>query len=241
MKKVLKKTFAVLLMLALIVLAVWVSRHPQEKKVRELSILLCDSTVRRYVSTEELRHLLSKQGLIPVGKLEDEISCHAIEECLLTHDMVRSAECHKSPFGKVYVHIEQRQPMLLVNGMDGCYYVDTDAKPMPIRSSIDADVPLFKGSISKRDATEEYYEFAQWLTKDRYWKERIKEIQVRSPRDIVLKQEDLSAKIIMGDLTNYQQKLNKLEKLYTKGFHKIGYKSYKELDLRFAGQVIGRN
>jgi len=34
--------------------------------------------------------------------------------------------------------------------------------------------------------------------------------------------------------------MDRLQKLYTKGFDKIGYTDYREYDLRFDGQVVGR-
>jgi hypothetical protein len=55
-----------------------------------------------------------------------------------------------------------------------------------------------------------------------------------------LKQEGIDAKIILGSLDGYVEKLSKLQKLYTKGFDKIGYPECKEYDLRFEGQVVSR-
>jgi hypothetical protein len=50
----------------------------------------------------------------------------------------------------------------------------------------------------------------------------------------------MTATIVLGELKGYKRKLNKLQKLYTKGFDQMGYKPYKEYDLRFEGQVVGR-
>ena len=46
--------------------------------------------------------------------------------------------------------------------------------------------------------------------------------------------------IILGELDGYEDKMQRLQKLYTKGFDKIGYDNYREYDLRFDGQVVGR-
>jgi cell division protein FtsQ len=110
---------------------------------------------------------------------------------------------------------------------------------MPVRKQMDVDVPVFKGAISHRAATEEYFEFAEWLNKNRYWKERICGISVLNPKHLVLNQ-DGNAKILLGELNGYSEKLNKLQKLYTRGFDKIGYPDVREYDLRFDGQVVSR-
>ena len=123
---------------------------------------------------------------------------------------------------------------------DGNYYVDTDRRVMPVRSTIHVQVPVFKGAVSQRAATEEYYDFVQWLNSDRYWQERITQIHVRNPKHIVLTQREVEGTIVLGELKDYQEKMARLRKLYVKGFDEIGYTPYKEYDLRFAGQVVGR-
>ena len=47
-------------------------------------------------------------------------------------------------------------------------------------------------------------------------------------------------KIILGDLSQYEQKLDKLQKVYTKEADYMNDKNYREFDLRYKGQVIGR-
>ena len=61
-----------------------------------------------------------------------------------------------------------------------------------------------------------------------------------NPACLVLLQENDSAKILLGELDGYENKLAKLHTLYTKGFERIGYPKYREYDLRFAKQVVGR-
>jgi cell division protein FtsQ len=111
---------------------------------------------------------------------------------------------------------------------------------MPVRQSIEVNVPVFKGAVGKRAASEEYYDFAQWLVRNRYWNTRIKHVHVHSPKYLVLAQRDAMGDIILGELDGYEDKMQRLQKLYTKGFDKIGYDNYREYDLRFDGQVVGR-
>ena len=184
--------------------------------------------------------MLQREGLVPKGLSMEEISCQAIEDCLMKHDMVRTAECFKLVNGGVCVRVTQRVPALYVMSNEGAYYVDTDREIMPVCKTIDVDVPRFKGAVGKRAATEEYFDFALWLTKNRYWKSRIQDVQVVNPKHLVLHQKDDRGKIILGDLSQYEHKLDKLQKLYTKGLEYIDYQNYREYDLRYQGQVIGR-
>jgi cell division protein FtsQ len=78
------------------------------------------------------------------------------------------------------------------------------------------------------------------LQDNSYWGERIRDVYVRNPKLVVLSQKDYSAKIVLGKLEGYEDKLARLRSLYKKGFDVLGYPECRELDLRYAGQVVRR-
>lgn len=239
-KKMLVLACAILLSIGTWVVGAWASKQPTDAVCQRLEILLCDSAQHQFVSVDELQRTLQRRALLPVGKRWDEVSCQEIEQCLLQHDMIRTAECYKTSTGDVCVRLTQRVPMLYITTAEGSYYVDTDRRVMPVRSSIEVSVPIFKGNVSQRAATEEYFDFVCWLQDDSYWSQRITQVHVRNPKQHVLKQRHVEGDILLGELQGYEQKMERLRKLYVKGFDKIGYKSYKEYDLRYQGQVVGR-
>lgn len=225
---------------AVVVGGAWCSAQNDDSPCQVVDIVVNDSLQRQFVDADELEMFLKKNGYFPKGKIMSAVNCHAMEQCLLKHDMVRTASCYKSPFQTVYIRVTQRIPMLSVVSDNGCYYVDTDRRVMPAREKIQVEVPVFKGNVSSRAAVEEYFDFVEWLNDNHYWRALIKEVQVKNPKHLVLNQNGHSAKIILGPLDNYENKLNKLKKLYTKGLDQIGYPDYREYDLRFDGQVVGR-
>lgn len=225
---------------AVVVGGAWCSAQNDDSPCQLVVIVVNDSLQRQFVDADELEMFLKKNGYFPKGKIMSAVNCHAMEQCLLKHDMVRTVSCYKSPFQTVYIRVTQRIPMLSVVSDNGCYYVDTDRRLMPAREKIQVEVPVFKGNVSQRAATEEYFDFVEWLNDNHYWRALIKEVQVKNPKHLVLNQNGHSAKIILGPLDNYENKLNKLKKLYTKGLDQIGYPDYREYDLRFDGQVVGR-
>ena len=225
---------------AVVVGGAWCSAQNDDSPCQVVDIVVNDSLQRQFVDADALELFLQRNGYFPAGKRMSEVDCHAMEQCLLKHDMVRTASCYKSPFQTVYIRVTQRIPMLSVVSDNGCYYVDTDRKVMSIPERKEIEVPVFKGNVSQRAATEEYFDFVVWLSDSRYWKSRIHDIHVSNPKSLVLKQEGHDAKILLGALDGYADKLDKLQKLYTKGFDEIGYPECREYDLRFEGQVISR-
>ena len=231
---------AALLSVGTLVVGAWSSEQSSPMECQCLDIQICDSAEHQFVSVDELRRTLHRNGVAPVGKDLSEVSCQTIEDILLQHSMIRTAECYKLSTGVMCVDVTQRVPMLQVITADGSYFVDTDRKVMPVRSTINVDVPVLKGNVNQQAATEEYYDFVEWLKNNRYWKNRITGIHVRNSEYVVLSQREVQGNIILGELDGYEEKMARLRKLYTDGLDEIGYKPYKEYDLRFDGQVIGR-
>ena len=192
------------------------------------------------MSCAELENLLVRQGLYPVGQTLHDVCTQEIEDAITAHPMVRKAQCYTTPFGTVEVRLTQRVPIMRVVTEGESYFVDADRLQMPIRESVTTPVLLAVGAINPRMACHELADMALWIKHEAYWSERIASIHVTNPRYVYLVQKPDETKIILGDLTNYKGKLRKLHRLYTKGFEQIGWRTYKEIDLRYRGQVIGR-
>lgn len=237
---ILLSVLATIGVILIVTMGVWAAQQTSCDACRNLCITIADSTQRQFITEENIRTYLNRKGLAIQDKPINEISCAAIEECLLQHDLIRTAQCYKSPYNDVYIEVTQRVPVLYVVANDGCYYVDSDCKIMPLRASVKVNVLTLEGSVSRRAAQEEFFDFTMWLMHEDYWSTRISRVQVENPHRIVLCQRDNAAHILLGSLDNYRQKMDKLKKLYTHGFDIIGYPSYSEYDLRFAGQVVGR-
>lgn len=239
--KIIAALSAVALSIAILVAGSWASHQPSKQQCAWLEIEIVDSTQRCFVDVKELQNLIYRNGLSPVGKEMDQVSCQAIEACVSKHSMVRRAECYKLHNGGMRIRVEQRIPKLQVISTDGHYWVDEERQIMPYRPQTEVDVPIFKGNVSHSAATTEFYDFACWLSTNRYWKPRIKGVEVKHPKYVVLTQHEVDTRIVLGDLNAFEDKMKKLQKLYTKGFERLGHTpNYKEYDLRFDKQVIGR-
>lgn len=239
-KKIVLLFLALLCFVAVVAGGAWCSAQRDSSPCAEVQIAVKDSLERQFVDADELASYLRRHRLYPLGLSMESVDCQAIECCLQEHEMVRKVECYKSSFGTVFVDVTQRVPVLSVVANDGSYYVDSDRRVMPVRKQIDMDVPVFRGVVGPRAATEEYYDFVLWLRDNHYWDSRIRTIHVKHPKYLVLNQEGQKARIVLGTLDGYADKLGRLQKLYTKGLDKIGYPDYSEYDLRFEGQVVGR-
>lgn len=230
-----------MVVLAAIVIAAGVagSQRAADPVCSKIIIIIKDSTERQYVSIGELQQQLHQAGLWKIGEPLSKISCHEIEQHLLTHPMLRRAECYERANGEVKIVVAQRKPVVLIKG-DEVYYLDTERKVMPVRASVNTPVVVVSGRIGKQQAEGEIYDFVVWLQNNRFWREKIHNIRVITPKMIEAIDEEHKYTIILGSLNGAERRLKDLQKLYEEGFDKIGYPEYKQIDLQYKGQIIGR-
>jgi cell division protein FtsQ len=238
-KSVLLAVIATVCCITVLVGGVVCSRQSDVSICSHVEIVVQDSVCRQYVNSHELEAYLRAKGCYSIGKVMRDIDCHHIEQVLLDHNMIRTASCYKTTFGEVCIRVTQRVPIMCVKTQEGKYFVDTDRRIMAYCPDV-VGVPTITGAISQRAAVEEYCDFILWLKNHSYWCDRIKNIHVHNPKYIVLTQSNYSAKIVLGQLDDYVNKLARLRKLYRKGFDVLGYPDCRELDLRFTGQVVRR-
>ena len=239
-KKKIVNALVVACLAAVVVLAgIVASRRVVDPACTKITIAIKDSTERQYVSVQELQNVLRQAGLWQIGLPLSKISCHDIEQCLKAHPMIREAECHERSTGEVKVYVRQRVPLMRVEG-DEYYFVDMDRKMMPIRASVNTPMVVVSGRIGKQQAMGEMFDFVYELRRDRYWREKIHVVRVITPKMIELVDTEHNYVIVLGELTNAEERLDGLKKLYEKGFEKVGWPAYKQIDLRFANQIVGR-
>ena len=225
-----------------LITAVSISRQLDDERVcTGLCILMTDSLERQFVTPAELTRLLRTHELYPVGKRLNSISTEAIEDAVKLHPMVRRAECYPTSQGQIQVVLSQRIPLLKVVAESGTYYIDTDRKPMPIRQSVQSAVLIVSGHVGERMAREEIGDFAHWLKRNRYWSRHIRGMRIEDTKHIYLTQEPGEPVILLGELGGYERKLRKLRTFVEKGLNQLPERpQYKELDIRYKDQVIGR-
>lgn len=238
LKSVILKSLVVVGLFALLVVAVGMSRSKErEERCKELVCKIADEDERSYVSEQELFTLLKQHNAYPVGEYLHRINLQHMENIIRQHPMVRTAECYTAEDGTARIRITQRVPLLKVVTADEAYYVDTDRRKMPIRASVHDTVPVATGRVGFETASTVLADFAEWVQEEDYWRQRVRAIDVRSPKQVSIKQKGKHEDLVIGDLAGYEEKMEKAEVFYlrTASMEKPRYRT---LDLRYRGQVV---
>lgn len=215
--------------------------RPAEKECHSLRYVIEDRDARAYLTEVELTQLLHAKELYPVNRVIAPTTLHRIEKTIAQHPMVRTAQCYITPRGEMRIRITQRVPLLRVQTPIEVYYIDSDRRVMEARESVKDRVPVVTGNVGVTMASHALADFAQWLQADTYWRTRIHHVHVQNPQLVyVYLRGDNQPRVVLGALRGYESKLNKLRVFLENGLEATKDKQYREIDLRFKGQVIGR-
>lgn len=242
--RIIWKSVGISLVAALLITAVvlGVRMRPSEQPCRTITYIIEDQNERLYLTPNELNQVLVAEHIYPVGRTLDRGLIHRIEQVILHHPMVRTAECYVTPRYEVRVRLTQRVPLLRVQMPGDIYFIDTDRKVMPVRTAVTDKVLVATGAVGPQFAAHQLADFALWLQDNKYWHERVHHVHVQSPQMVyVYMKGENQPRAVLGNMTRYEQKLTKLRTFLENSPEEVQAKQYTELDLRFRGQVIGRN
>lgn len=203
-----------------------------------IRVTIADAQNLNFVSKEDVQNLLQDKSVYPIGVRLDHINTDRLENYLKGKSRIKTAECFKTPNGELNVRVTQREPILRVKGIYGDYYVDSERKMMPTSTIFTAYVPIATGYVTKELALGELGEFALFLRDHSFWNAQIEQIDVAKNGEVTLVPRVGDQLILMGTLENYQDKLDRLYALYVNGFNKIGWNKYKQITLKYEGQVV---
>jgi cell division protein FtsQ len=91
---------------------------------------------------------------------------------------------------------------------------------------------------NKKPLVSQIYEFARFVIDDDFWNAQITQVYVNGPNDIELIPRVGSQVILIGNLDDFEKKLEKLKLFYEKALPAEGWNKYKKINLKYSNQII---
>ncbi len=193
----------------------------------------------QFIDTDDIKKYVKEKGLDPTGKQIKEINTNAIEETILTNQLIKKADVFVTNNGAIKASIEVRKPILrVINNSGENYYIDNDGNKMPLSKRFTAYLPIATGNIKEDFAKADLYKFALFLQDNKFWNAQIEQIVVLSNQNIKLIPRVGDHQIVLGNLEGYEEKLEKLLAFYENGLNETGWNKYSTINLKFDKQVV---
>lgn len=239
MKKILIITGLCLLFGYIIFAYFYFGNKPKDELCTKLEIVIKDNGNEQFLKEEDIEKYINSKKLNPYGKTFGEINTQEIEEAILANKLIKKAEVFTTNSGAIKINIYERKPIVRIMANNGdSYYIDDEGMRMPLSNNHTTYVPLATGSIKEEFAKIELYKFALFLSENKFWNSQIEQIVVSSNENITLIPRVGDHQIILGELDDYEGKLDKLMAFYKNGLSQSGWNKYSVINLKYDKQVV---
>ncbi len=216
----------------------FISAEKSKVVCSDVHVVVKDSIASQFVSSGQIKNVLLNKYPALLGNSLQQVNCEEIELFLKKHEAIKECEAYYTVGGRLNILIGQRQPLLRVFSGYTSYYIDEDGFKMPLFRQHAAHVLILSGHVNKLDSLNEVIDLARFIKAEPFWNAQIEQIYVEANGEFSLAPRVGEQIIYLGSLNNYLVKMRNLYALYTKGLHPRELNNYKEINLKYEGQII---
>ncbi len=226
-----------LFLIALVVFLLSFSHHKNSTKTVRDIVIEFEEGNNLYMNYQMVNKLLIQNGKTVKNQAKSVIDLHKIEANVLVHPMVEEASVFLTIDGLLKSKIKQRTPIARVITDNKSYYVDKQAKTMPLSANHSARVMLISGNVGEEN-NKEIHLLVTTILNDDFLKKQIIGIQKTQNNEFVMSTRIGDQKIFIGKIENLNQKFKNLKSFYTKTMTDKTIDNYTAINLKYNNQVV---
>lgn len=189
-----------------------------------------------FITAETVDKLLIQNGKPLEGQRKEILVLKNLEDKLDSHAMISDADVYLTLDGVVGATVKQRKPLGRVQAQKP-FYIDENGSYMPLSTNYSARVPLIDGV--SREQIKEVYPLLNYLQQDDLLAKQVIGISRKADGNYSLTPRVLNYNITLGKIKDLQSKFANYKAFYQKAIKDNSLPNYKNIDLRFKGQVVG--
>ena len=211
-------------------------RKNADKNVKNILVEF-DAGENLFMNYEMVNKLLIQKGKTVKNERLSALDLHLLEANLLLHPMVENAALFLTVDGLLKTKVKQREPIARVISNTDSYYIDRQAKKMPLSLNHSARVVLVSGDINEEDNEQIHYLVEKILAND-FLKKQIIGIRKMKNNEFVLDTRVGDQKIKLGKIENLNEKFMNLESFFKKAAIDKTVDNYSLINLKYDNQVV---
>jgi len=244
-KSFLVKIFGFLI-LGLVILAVDVRKEKPIVEIKTEIKALPDSSF--LIEEEDILVELDRGlGFQVIGQSFKTIDLNRIESLLEKNPFIKDAEVFLDSRNRLGIQVIQRKPIVRVISRRGeQYYLDEEGIKLPLSKHFAVNIitatgeyPAFSPDfLTKDNAIHDLFKLCDEIEADPFLKSMLVQVHVNLKREFTLIPMIGDQKIIFGEIDDSMQKWKKLKVFYKEAMPFVGWRKYRNLDLRFRNQIV---
>lgn len=245
-KKVVRFAVGTLLVVIFMVALIAASRNQNNKSIKGLEVRLNDDKEYSFLQRKDIETLLLSNRNIDLAHTSiEKLDLEMMERIARTHPWVANAEIYVDNRQVLQVSITQRDPVARIFDANGnSYYMDSALHTMPVSAGyayaapVFTNVPVMRQDSSNRMLLQKIARMSNVIGRDSFWHAQTTQVEVQPDQTFVLIPLMGDQRILLGDTSRLEEKLDHLLAFYKNVSNKIGWDRYTLLDARFKGQIV---
>jgi len=214
-----------------------------------LRVIVEDSLSANFITESDVQLILERYvghqfDGTPIGNLNPR----KVEAVLEKDPFIRDADVFVDARNDINIKVRQSQPIVRVMDTKGNnYYLDAAGEYLPMSANFTARVPVTTGRLpqyyqnyreDKENLLNGLMQMVLYIKDDPFLWAMTEQIYVDGDGEFSIIPKVGSYRIIVGKTDRLEEKLRNLKVFYTEGLPYGDWKKYKNINLKFKGQVV---
>ncbi len=241
-------------MLYLIIMPSFMSARVYDQPCSAISISIIDSVEYKFVTPGRLLTMVRDEEPDLLGSGLEGIDTERIERVLSALPELECLEVYITVDGVIHIEADQRNPLIrVISEYGNSYYIDKSGKVIPhshnytprlLVVSGNIEVPdkcILGESILEQDGNmliRQVFGIAEYIKASEFWDRQLEQIYINEREEIELVPRVGDHIVRFGTPVHYESKLDVLETFYRNTLASAGWDMYKEIDMRYKGQLV---
>ncbi|NBU35530.1 MAG: hypothetical protein EBS35_03025 [Bacteroidetes bacterium] len=235
-----------IVILTLIVLAMDLRKETPVGEIKMRILALPDSSL--LIEEEDILAELDRGlGYQVIGQSFKTLDLAKIEALLENNPFVKDAEVFIDSRNELGIKIVQRKPIVrIISNRGEQYYLDENGNKLPLSKHFAVNIvtatgvypPFTPEFMHKENSLNDLFRLCLEIEKDPFLKSMIVQVHVNEKKEFTLIPLIGDQKIIFGEFDDSMKKWKKLKVFYKEAMPFVGWRKYRNLDLRFRNQIV---
>jgi len=237
----------------------------ESKKIpcKGIKVSIADENEKGFIDRSDITELIKAKGTKIIGHPVRDININVLEKIINANPYVLHAEVYSTIDGWLHTDIQQRTPIVrIINNKDESFYIDQEGKYMPLNEKYTEPVIVANGFIfdtyaqkqvrdsasynfektpgQKLRTIDQVYYLSKYISGDTLWDAMFEQVYINAEQEIELIPRLGNQVILLGDISQLKEKLDKLKVFYQRGLNATGWEQYDLINIKYKGQVICR-
>ena len=260
MKNWIKISLYLIFIIIIISLGINIKLYLENKILPKPKIIIKNDGINPFISKKELFEILKMNTFIFKGQKIRELDIQSTENFIGSISQVKSVNVFQEINGQWEINVQLRKPIARIFNKSGeTYYLDAKGNTMHTTNTHTARVVVFNGEI--RDKADNFsvnqiinndslinilklddiYRISKYVCEDTLFQSMVSQVHVNKNGDFIITPMVGDQKIIFGTANSNEEvksKFDKLKTFYTEAIEYEGWKKYKEINLKYKGQIV---